>query len=89
MNIEFEKSFLKDIRKITDNKVRRNVERAILSCKSAQQLSEITNVKKLTGYHNYYRIKIGDYRIGIEVTDVNSLRFLILKHRKDIYKRFP
>ena len=45
MNIEFEKSFLKDIRKITDNKVRRNVERAILSCKSAQQLSEVTNQK--------------------------------------------
>lgn len=89
MNIEFDKSFLKDIRKINDKKVRKNVERVILACKSAQQLSEITNIKKLSGYHSYYRIKIGDYRVGFELKTFDTLCLIAFKHRKDIYKNFP
>ena len=89
MNVEFDKSFLKDIKKIQDNKIRKHVERVIITCKSAQQLSEIINLKKLSGFQSYYRIKIGDYRIGFELIDNNTLHFLVIRHRKDIYKRFP
>ena len=54
----------------------------------ANKLEEIKNIKKLTGYKHHYRIKVQEYRIGIEVID-NIVRFLVVLHRKDIYKKFP
>jgi len=54
----------------------------------ANKLEEIKNIKKLVGYKHHYRIKIKDYRIGIEIID-EVVRFLVILHRKDIYKKFP
>ncbi|MGB5593914.1 MAG: type II toxin-antitoxin system RelE/ParE family toxin, partial [Crocosphaera sp.] len=42
----------------------------------------------LKGYQSFYRIKIGDYRIGIEA-DNNELIFVRFLHRKEIYRFFP
>ena len=43
--------------------------------------------KKLKGYKNAYRIRVGDYRIIYEVGD-KALRILIIAvgHRRDIYE---
>jgi mRNA interferase RelE/StbE len=43
-------------------------------------------VKKLKGYDNTYRIRVGDYRIIYKIQDPEKL-FLILSsiHRKDAY----
>ncbi|MGH8000971.1 MAG: type II toxin-antitoxin system RelE family toxin [Brasilonema sp.] len=49
---------------------------------------EITNLKKLKGYDNAYRIRIGDYRIGI-IFDDETVMFQRVLHRKDIYRYFP
>ena len=43
----------------------------------------------MEGFTDFYRIRIGDYRVGIELENDNSVTFLKLKHRKDIYKYFP
>jgi mRNA interferase RelE/StbE len=43
----------------------------------------------LTGFKNYYRLRIGEYRLGFEKIDENTLRFILIAHRKDIYKIFP
>ncbi len=40
------------------------------------------------GYDEYYRIRIGDYRLGIKVKK-DSIEMLRCLHRKDIYKKFP
>ncbi|MDP3913923.1 MAG: hypothetical protein Q8R96_09315 [Bacteroidota bacterium] len=58
-----------------------NVEDAVL-------VREITNLKKLTGYKNAYRIKIGNYRIGVFIEN-NIVEFARVIHRKDIYRVFP
>ena len=43
--------------------------------------------KKLFGYTNLYRIRIGSYRIIYEIEDsVKTVRILAVKHRKDVYK---
>ncbi len=50
---------------------------------------EISNIKKMKGkMFNAYRIKIGNYRIGIFYVDgmIELTRFM---HRKDIYRYFP
>jgi mRNA interferase RelE/StbE len=54
----------------------------------AQNLSLVANVKKMKGYSGYFRIRIGDYRLGvyIEKNDIFIQRFA---HRKNIYDIFP
>lgn len=52
-------------------------------------MEELSNVKKLIGFSAFYRMKIGDYRLGFEKIDEQTIRFIIICHRKDIYKKFP
>jgi len=41
----------------------------------------------LTSGSNQWRIKIGDYRIGVEIKK-DTVIFVRILHRKDIYKYF-
>lgn len=49
---------------------------------------DLQNVKKLEGYTTYYRIRVGEYRIGIEVLE-GQVIFVCFLNRKDIYRYFP
>ena len=89
MIVEFDKSFFKYLAKIRDNSILRKVKNKILELEDANSLNNIRNHKKLTGFKYYYRIRIGDYRLGIELIDENTIRLIIIAHRKDIYKKFP
>lgn len=89
MKVEFDKSFLKSLNKIKDVNTLKRIEKVIIECETASQTSEINNLKKLKGYTDYFRIKSGNYRIGIQLIDKSIIRFIIVTHRKDIYKRFP
>ncbi len=88
MKTVFLKSFLKDIQKIKDPKLARKVEQLILEIKAADALDDLSNVKKMKGYSIAYRIRVGDYRMGLykETEVVEFARFL---KRSDIYKVFP
>lgn len=89
MKVEFDKSFLKSLDKIKDPKILKKIEKIILSCETASQLTEIQGIKKLAGFSHYFRIRLGNYRIGIELQNALTIRFIIITHRKDIYKKFP
>ena len=39
-----------------------NTYRTIAEVKAAKDIQDITDCKKLVGYHNIYRIRLGDYR---------------------------
>ncbi len=88
MKVEFLSKFVKDLDKLIVGNVKESVIKVIEHVESAENLSEIPNLKKLKGHKSAYRIKIGDYRIGIFVEGkvVEMARFV---HRKDIYKVFP
>jgi mRNA interferase RelE/StbE len=88
MIILYEKSFLRDIKKIRDQRVSSNLVRVIEEIKKSVDLSRIGDIKKLKGHASAFRIKIGDYRLGFffENDHVILVRFL---NRKDIYKFFP
>ena len=88
MNIEVLKSFEKDIAKVRNKALSIKVLATIKSIETCQNLSEIPHLKKMIGYERYYRIKLGEYRIGlkIEKDNVTLIRFM---DRKDIYKYFP
>ncbi len=88
MKILYGKSFLKDIKKIRDQRVSDNLEKIIEEIKKPVDLSMIADIKKLKGHPSAFRIKIGDFRLGFffENDHVILVRFL---NRKDIYKFFP
>lgn len=88
MRIFFEESFRKDLSKIKDKKLLKRVYAIIDEIKIAGNINEIHNLEKLKGYKAYYRIRIGDYRIGIEIIS-NKFIFTRFLHRKEIYKYFP
>ncbi len=89
MIVEFDKSFEKSLEKIKSKSIYGKIEQIIISCESSVSVDKIPNVRKLTGFKNYYRIRLGQYRLGFEALDGNVIRFIIIAHRKDIYKWFP
>jgi mRNA interferase RelE/StbE len=64
MIVRVDKSFQKDTDKITDAKLKRSISEVVQEVQKAENLLSIKNLKKLTGYKEFYRIKMGDYRIG-------------------------
>jgi len=88
VKILFEESFEKDLLKINNRRIKRKLIQIIEEIKQAKNQQKIRNLKKLQGYKTYYRIRIGDYRIGIEIVN-NKVIFTRILNRKDIYKYFP
>jgi len=89
MKVKIDKSFVKDIDNIRDKRLLKKLQNVITIIENAKSFAEISNVKKIKGYSSYYRIRIGDYRLGFEEISgqgINLIRFL---HRKDIYRYFP
>ena len=88
MKVEFKNSFLKDLKKLKNKSLQNSIYNCILQIESAPNVSSIKNIKKLKGFEIHYRIKIGDYRIGVKLED-ELIYLVVFEHRKDIYKYFP
>jgi mRNA interferase RelE/StbE len=88
VKVKFEAKFAKDLRAIRDQKLLNKVKEIIEDCKSVNTLSEINHIKKMQGYDSFYRIRLADYRIGIEIIN-DEIIFTRFLHRKDVYKYFP
>ena len=89
MILKYVSSFNKDLKKIKDGKLKLNLAKLLIELKNISTISEIKNLKKMVGYTVYYRIKIGEYRIGLKIENETTITFIRFKHRKDIYKVFP
>lgn len=55
---------------------------------SAKKLADLHAAEKIIGYETYYRIRIGNYRLGFHCSE-NHIELLALMHRKEIYRFFP
>lgn len=88
MKISFEASFARDLKGIRDKTLLKRIEQVIFEIKTATTLSQVKNLNKIRGYTTYFRIRLGDYRIGIELIE-DEIIFVRILHRKDIYKFFP
>jgi len=88
MKVAFKNSFLKELKKLKSNALKTSIAETIVQVEGAENLSQIKNLKKLSGYSVHYRIRLGDYRIGIKIEN-ELVYFVVFEHRKDIYKRFP
>lgn len=88
MKTEFLRQFSKDLDKINLPSKRNDIANAIENVESAKLISDIRGIKKLSGYKCAYRLKIGDYRVGLYIEN-KTAQFARILHRKDIYKKFP
>lgn len=88
MNIDFSNTFFKDLTKIKNKKIISEIDELINEIEISENLNSFQNIKKLTGYKDYYRIKIQNYRLGIKVTP-DKISFMRVLQRKDIYRFFP
>lgn len=88
MKTEFTGRFLKDLDKLHQASVKKDVSDIIEQVEQVNTLSEIKNIKKLKGHLTAYRIRSGDYRIGLFIEN-SIVEFVRIAHRKDIYKVFP
>jgi len=88
VKVEFRESFAKDLKGVEDKGLLKRAKEIIEVIEKADSLAEMSNLKKLKGGGNYFRLRIGDYRIGIALVD-NTVVFVRFLNRKDIYKFFP
>jgi mRNA interferase RelE/StbE len=61
---------------------------AVREIEGAESLADLRSVRPLVGSPAFYRIRIGEYRLGmlVEGEAVEVVRFL---HRREIYRYFP
>ncbi len=89
MKFKVDKSFDRDIDKIKDKTVLKKIRKFISNIEEAKSLNDLLHIKKIEGYKQFYRIKIGDYRLGFETLSNKEIVLIRFIHRKDIYKYFP
>ncbi len=88
MRIDVQRSFEKDISKLNDKSLARKVLALIQSLETCDSLADVPNLKKLNAKGNYYRIRVGDYRMGLKL-EKNVIVLLRFLDRKAMYKYFP
>jgi len=88
MKVEFHKSFERDLRRVRDRNLLERVEAVLVELEGSETLDSISNIKAMKGHPDYFRVRIGDFRLGFRRIDdgVRIIRFL---SRGDIYRKFP
>ena len=87
MIIKYRESFSKDV-KVLDKTTKKRIEKLLAHTESLKNFTEIPNLKKVKGDKAAYRIRVGDYRVGIFVFG-NTIEFTRCLHRNEIYRYFP
>ncbi len=88
MNTRFRESFDRDLSALADAGLRRRIQRVIEQVEAARTFQQIPNLKRLDARGKYYRIRVGDYRVGL-VFEQGAVTFVRCLNRKEIYRYFP
>jgi mRNA-degrading endonuclease RelE of RelBE toxin-antitoxin system len=88
MQVVYLKHFLKDIQKLNDSIIKKQLLELISDFKKANSLLDLTQVKKIRGHSEAYRIRIGKYRLGFYFNG-EIIEFARFAKCEDIYKLFP
>lgn len=92
MKTAFRESFTRHLKAVRDKRLLQRVRETIEAVENAESPNVLPNLKKLRGAKNYFRLKLGDYRIGLALElalENETVVFVRFLDRKDIYKYFP
>ncbi|MCL1472189.1 type II toxin-antitoxin system RelE family toxin [Argonema antarcticum] len=89
MKVQYRQAFLKDLKQLkSSTSYERIYELAFTTLESINTLEDISDIKAMVGYAGRYRIRIGNYRIGIEVNE-DVIEVMRVLHRREFYRYFP
>ncbi len=87
--VEYTKRFLKDLADLP-TEIQERVEPIVFEELESENPFELGYLEKLKGYSDKYKIRVGNYRIGITLDkDAQILVCERIAHRKEIYRLFP
>ena len=84
MNTRFRESFAEDLAALTEAGLLRRIQQV----EAAATFQQIANLKRLEARGKHYRIRVGNYRVGLVFED-GAVTFVRCLDRKEIYRYFP
>jgi len=88
MKVEYSKQSLKDLA-VIPSKLRTPIEKFIFNeLPETTSISESKKIELLKGYKNFFKVRLGNYRVGI-YKEGNTLIVKRILHCKEIYRYFP
>lgn len=88
MKVTFRQSFARDLKKVKNQAVLDRVRRVIERVEGAANPQEVGDLRKMSGTGSFYRIRLGDYRLGV-VVEGDCVEFVRCLSRRDLYRFFP
>jgi mRNA interferase RelE/StbE len=73
---------------IKDKAVLKRVQEVVEAVEAAVRPQDIAGLKKMSSSGNHFRIRVGDYRIGLTLEE-EVVVFARCLHRRDLYRYFP
>ncbi len=87
--VEYTKRFLKELA-LLPAEMKTRVEPIVFQALASENPFALGYLEKMKGYDDKYKIRVGDYRIGVTVErETRTLICERIAHRKDIYRVFP
>jgi len=89
MKVAYRKLFLKDLYRLRNTDVYDRIKELIFeTLPDSEALSEVSGLKSLRQSKNVFRIRLGEYRIGLK-KEGDLIEVVRVLHRKDFYRYFP
>jgi mRNA interferase RelE/StbE len=87
--VEYRRRFLKELADLP-SEVRSRVEPIVFGELETDNPFELGYLEKMKGYTDKYKIRVGDYRIGVSANKGDKILICErIAHRREIYRIFP
>ena len=88
MEVSYSKKFLKQLAGVP-SETRVKIEHFVFNdLVSVFSISSLGKVEKMQGYDGFYKVRFGNYRLGL-VIENERITVKTVMHRREIYKFFP
>jgi len=87
--VEYTKRFLKELAQLPDT-VQGRIGNIVFQELKTDNPFNLGYIEKMKGYPDKYKIRVGDYRVGISInTSSQQIICQRVAHRREIYRIFP
>ena len=87
--VRYTRTFLKEMSRLPST-VRERVEEIAFGEQIKDDPFLLGKTQKLAGYKSFYKIRVGSYRIGLQIdAETHLVEFTRVLHRREIYRKFP
>jgi mRNA interferase RelE/StbE len=88
MKVKYSKKFLKQLAAIPSD-IRSKIESFVFEeLVLTLSIYEMGKVEKMKGYDGFYKVRFGNYRLGLVIeNEIVAVKTVV--HRREIYKFFP